>query len=302
LRAAQRVADRDVTVLIEGETGTGKEAIASLVHAYSRRSKKPLIRFNCAAVTESLAQAELFGFEKGAFTGAGQRHEGFFRRAHGGTLVLDEVSELPAPVQSSILRALQEGEVQAHGSKRVEKVDVRVIACTNVPLLESVRVGRFREDLYYRLNVVQLTVPPLRERHSDVPLLARHFQVKYAERFGLSDVPLPASVIEQFCRQSWPGNVRELEISVAKLLALSEDGVVDESELAQRHSGAGATVPEGSLRERVANFERRAIEAALDASDGNQSEAARRSRTTRTTLIDKMKRLGLSTRRDPEHP
>ncbi len=299
LEAAERVADRDVTVLIRGETGTGKEAIAGLIHAHSRRNKQPLIRFNCAAVTESLAEAELFGFEKGAFTGAVGRHEGYFPRAHTGTLVLDEVSELPGPIQSSILRALQEGEVQPLGSKRVETVDVRIIACTNVPLLERVRAGRFREDLYYRLNVVELEVPPLRERRDDIVLLARHFQLKYAERFGLSDVPLPGRVIEHFLSLDWPGNVRELENAVAKLLALSEDGVVDEAAVDAPPTPGAKKPREGSLRKQVADFERQAIEAALDAAQGNQSEAARRLRTTRTTLIDKMKRLGISGRRDP---
>lgn len=300
LGSAQRVAERDVTVLIRGETGTGKEALAGLVHAHSRRKKSPLIRFNCGAITESLAQAELFGFEKGSFTGAERRHEGYFRRAHQGTLVLDEVSELPASIQSSLLRALQQGEVQALGSKRVETVDVRVIACTNVPLLDRVRSGRFREDLYYRLNVVELEVPPLRVRLDDIPLLARHFQLKYAERFGLSDVPLPPTVMERFCKHDWPGNVRELENAVAKLLALSEDGVVDPQHLQLPLPSERRVAPGGSLRDQVADFERRAIEAALDAAGGNQSEAARRLETTRTTLIDKMKRLGISTGRDPE--
>lgn len=175
LEKVARVARRDINVLLRGETGTGKEAVASLIHAQSERRTRPLIRFNCAALTESLAEAELFGYEKGAFTGATRAHDGFFRRAHSGTLVLDEVCELPGSVQSSLLRVLQQGEVQPLGARRVEHVDVRVIACTHAPLEQSVRAGKFRADLFYRLNVVEITVPPLRERASDIPLLARHF-------------------------------------------------------------------------------------------------------------------------------
>jgi two-component system response regulator AtoC len=291
LAAAQRVADRDITVLIQGETGTGKEMIASLIHAHSSRSRQPLIRFNCAAITESLAQAELFGYEKGAFTGAARRHDGFFRRADRGTLVLDEVGDLPPSVQSGLLRALQQGEVQPLGARDLVTVDVRVIACTNASLAERVRAGQFREDLYYRLNVVDLSVPPLRQRVDDIPRLTRHFQLKYAERFGLSDAPLPERLVEELCRRPWPGNVRQLENEVARLLALSDDGQLQgEAELSSPPHGSES---EGSLRDRVAAFERAAIEQALSDSGGNQSEAARRLRTTRTTVIDKMKRLGI---------
>ena len=307
LDKAARIAKRDINVLLLGETGTGKEAIASLIHAQSPRHSEPFIRFNCAALTEGLAEAELFGYARGAFTGASRAHDGFFRRAHRGTLVLDEVYELPAGAQSSLLRALQQGEIQPIGERQVHKVDVRVIACTHVPLAESVQAGHFRADLYYRLNVVELTVPSLRERAEDIPLLARHFQLRYAERFGISDVPLPERVVADWRRYDWPGNVRELEHTVAEVLALSEDGqMTDESwKAAYKHaSNSKATASRGTLpsittsealplRERVAAFERGLIQTALENAAHNQSRAARLLGTTRTTLIDKMKRLGI---------
>lgn len=294
LAKAARIARRDINVLLSGETGTGKEAIASLIHAQSQRRSKPLIRFNCAALTESLAEAELFGYEKGAFTGATRAHDGFFRRAHGGTLVLDEVYELPGTAQSSLLRALQQGEVQPLGARAVQHVDVRVIACTHAPLERFVETGKFRADLFYRLNVVEITVPPLRERAADIPLLARHFQLKYAERFGLSDVPLPDDLIAAWQRQHWPGNVRELENTVAELLALSDDGEL--SPVAARPAAAATSstlTQTASLRERLETFERDLIREALATTANNQSQAARLLGTTRTTLIDKMKRLGI---------
>ena len=294
LEKAARIARRDINVLLSGETGTGKEAVASLIHAQSERRQHPLIRFNCAALTESLAEAELFGYEKGAFTGATRAHDGFFRRAHGGTLVLDEVGELPSSVQSTLLRALQQGEVQPLGARAVEHVDVRVIACTHAPLERFVETGRFRADLFYRLNVVEITVPPLRDRPSDIPLLARHFQLKYAERFGLCDVPLPLELIAAWQARPWPGNVRELENTVAELLALSDDGVLSSPlavPLAEASTGKPAQA--ASLRERLETFERDLIQNALLETRDNQSQAARLLGTTRTTLIDKMKRLGI---------
>jgi two-component system response regulator AtoC len=262
-----------------------------------------LIRFNCAALTESLAEAELFGHERGAFTGAVQRREGFFQRADGGTLVLDEVAELPPTVQGKLLRALQHGEVQRVGAPSIEHVDVRVVACTAAPLEAKVSAGEFRSDLYYRLAVVKLVVPPLRERREDIPRLVRHFQLKHRERFELNDVPLPDEWIESLSSLAWPGNVRELENVVAELLAFSDDGYVPAEAfrrvLDSRRSDAGVISPrpsddtDGSLRQRVEHFERALIERALQDASGNQSEAARALGTTRTTLLDKMKRLGL---------
>jgi two-component system response regulator AtoC len=185
LEATSRVASRDVTVLVRGETGTGKEFVAELLHAQSLRAKRPLVRFNCAALPAELADAELFGHMRGAFTGATANRPGFFTQANTGTLILDEVGELPPTIQAKLLRALQEGEIQPVGSGRIEKVDVRVVAATNRDLAADVKAGTFREDLYYRLAVVELVVPPLRERKDDIPALAAEFARRYGERFGL---------------------------------------------------------------------------------------------------------------------
>src|SRR3989441_37984 len=208
LDAVSRIAPRDITVLIGGQTGTGKELIAALVHAQSRRASGPLVRFNCAAIPGDLAEAELIGHARGAFTGATQARPGFFGEAHGGTLVLDEVGELSLPVQAKLLRALQEGEIQPVGTGRVEKVDVRVIGITNRDLAGDARAGRFREDLYYRLAVVELIVPPLHEHREDIPALAAEFARRYAERFGMQGVRLAPELVDALQRADWPGNVQ----------------------------------------------------------------------------------------------
>src|SRR5262249_55626488 len=214
LEKVERIAPMGITVLIRGETGTGKELIASLVHAHSGRVSAPLVRFNCAAIPADLAEAELFGHARGAFTGADRSRAGFFSRANGGTLVLDEVGELPLSLQAKLLRALQEGEIQQIGTGRVERVDVRVISSTNRDLLAEVRRGRFRIDLSYRLAGVELVVPPLRSHREDIPALAREFARRYGERFGRPSVRLSSSLIEAFCEEEWQGNVRELENTI----------------------------------------------------------------------------------------
>jgi DNA-binding NtrC family response regulator len=300
LEAVNRVAPRDITVLVRGDTGTGKELIASLIHAQSRRAAGPLIRFNCAAIPGELAEAELFGHARGAFTGANQARRGFFAEANGGTLVLDEVGELPLPVQAKLLRALQEGEIQPVGAGRVEKVDVRVVACTNRDLLTEARERRFREDLYYRLAVVDLIVPQLQEHREDIPALAAEFSRRYAERFGMTGVHLAPDLIQALQRAEWPGNVRELENAVARMVALSGGGQIELAALGVRASRAaepGAeAMPDGtlSLREQVEALERSVIVRTLAAVSGNQSEAARRLGLSRGSLIDRLKKYGLA--------
>ncbi len=289
LAQARLLAARDVPTLVRGETGTGKELVASLLHAAGPRAKGPLVRFNCAAIPAELAEAELFGHAKGAFTGADGARPGFFRQAHGGTLVLDEIGELPLALQAKLLRAAQDGEVQPVGAGRTERVDVRIVACTHRDLRVEVAAGRFREDLFYRLSVVELHVPPLRERREDVPLLVEAFRRSWSRRFGLDDVHFTPEVIEALECRDWPGNVRELENAVARLLALSTGGAVGPEALDRMAGSTGG----GSLRERVAAFERARIEEMLAQTGGNQSEAARRLGLTRVTLIDKMKRHGL---------
>jgi two-component system response regulator AtoC len=313
LEATSRVASRDVTVLVRGETGTGKEFVAELLHAQSTRAHKPLVRFNCAALPAELADAELFGHVRGAFTGATATRPGYFSQANGGTLILDEIGELPPAIQAKLLRALQEGEIQPVGSGRIEKVDVRVVAATNRDLAADVKAGTFREDLYYRIAVVELVVPPLRDRKDDIPALAEEFARRYGERFGLGAITLEPALVDALVRTDWPGNVRQLENTIARLAALSSGGVVGLADFRAAEAGnvmSPQPAPEAadvdpvpdarsgpSLKEQVEAFERGLVARALDATGGNQSEAARRLGVSRVTLIDKMKKYALQTPR-----
>lgn len=315
LDTATRVAGRDVTVLLRGETGTGKELIAELLHAHSSRAAGPLVRFNCAALPAELADAELFGHERGAFTGAHAKRTGFFGEADGGTLFLDEVGELPLAVQAKLLRALQEGEIQSVGSSRITKVNVRVVAATNRDLAAMAKAGTFREDLYYRLAVVELTVPPLRERTADIPALAQEMARRCADRFGLPRLTLEPALLEALRRAEWPGNVRQLENTIARLAAMSTSGVLTLADFGEQRvpvartavladhdhddadpASAESLASELPLREQVEAFERGIIARVMDAAGGNQSEAARRLGVSRVTLIDKLKKYGLARR------
>ncbi|MFO0686794.1 MAG: sigma-54 dependent transcriptional regulator [Sandaracinus sp.] len=292
---AGRVAGRDLPVLVTGESGTGKELVATLLHAEGARAKGPLVRFNCAALPSELADAELFGHVKGAFTGAVASRPGYFARASGGTLVLDEVGELPLGIQAKLLRALQEGEIQPVGAARTEKVDVRIVACTNRDLAEEVRAGRFRQDLYFRLAVVELRVPALRERREDVPALADLFLARYAERFGVVGASLSPRLVAELSRREWPGNVRQLESTIARLVALTEGGMLDVAHLddPSAETKAAPEPPRLSLKEQVQAYERGLILRALEESHGNQVRAAQALAVSRATLIDKMRRYGI---------
>jgi DNA-binding NtrC family response regulator len=300
LDSVSRVASKDVTVLIRGETGTGKELVASLLHANSQREKQQMVVFNCAAIPAELAEAQLFGHARGAFTGAVSAHDGFFVQANGGTLFLDEIGEIPLALQAKLLRVLQQREVQPIGSTQVKQVDVRVIAATHRDLAAEVKAGRFREDLYYRLNVVELMVPPLRERRSDIPLLAREFARKYSERYGLDYVvQLAPELIEDLEKQPWPGNIRQLENTIARCVALAtartvgREALLAPSDNADNESNdSGDEAP--SFREQVEAFERNLIRKALQACGGNQSHAARRLRLNRATLYDRLRKYGLT--------
>jgi DNA-binding NtrC family response regulator len=304
LQTATRLADKDVTVLIRGETGTGKELFATLLHARSRRSGKPLVKFNCAAIPHDLAEAQLFGYARGAFTGAAAAHTGFFVQADGGTLVLDEVGELSLPLQAKLLRVLQEREVQPLGSSRVEKIDVRLVASTHRDLAAEVKAGRFREDLYYRIAVVELMVPPLRERLDDIPLLAREFARKYSERFGLGHVvQLSPELVALLRGAPWPGNVRQLENAIARCVALASGTVIGPAAFALVQDPTGTREPGApseltaesgpTFREQMEAFERNLLASALAAAAGNQSQVARRLGMTRATLYDRLKRYQL---------
>ncbi len=296
---ALRVAKRDVPVLVRGETGTGKELLAALLHAGSARASKPFVRFNCASIALELAESELFGHVRGAFSGATSSHRGFFASAHGGTLVLDEIGELPARLQPKLLRALQSGEIQPVGASAIERVDVRVVACTHRDLLADCKAGRFREDLYYRLAVVELEMPALRERAEDIPLLAELFARAAAERFGLEGISLTPALLRALRERPYPGNVRELENLMTRLVALSDGGGLDVQELqalAQppaSTTNALASESSGTFRAQVERLERTLLTQALADAAGNQSEAARRLGLSRATFLDKLKRYAI---------
>ena len=288
-----RVAPRDVTVLVSGESGTGKERIAEAIVRASRRADRPFVRFNCAALTAELAEAELFGHAKGAFTGAVRARAGLFGEADGGTVLLDEVGDLPLELQPKLLRALQEGEIRPVGEERSRKVDVRVLAATHRDLEQEVRAGRFREDLYYRLHVVHLRVPPLRERPEDVPPLARHFVQLFCERFGVGPFPVPDAILDRLRALPWRGNVRELENAMERWVALSPPEGLDPGLLPPAAGSDAEQGPALGLRERVEAYERGLVVEALRAARGNRSEAARRLGISRVTLHDKLRKWGL---------
>ncbi len=285
----QRVAPRNVTVLIAGESGTGKERVAEAIVAASARADRPFVKFNCAALTPELAEAELFGHSRGAFTGAVRARPGLFGEADGGTLLLDEIGELDLGTQARLLRVLQEGEVRPVGEERPRKVDVRILAATHRDLKEMVARGQFREDLYYRLNVVNLRVPPLRERPEDVPVLFRAFLTRFAERFGTGPIRVGPELVDRLRGYPWPGNVRELLNTVESLVALSVDGELD---VALFPGESGGPPPLG-LRERVDAYERGLLVEAMRAAGGNQAEAARQLGVPRVTLHDKLKKYGM---------
>lgn len=285
----QRVAPRDVTVLITGESGTGKERVAEAIVAASGRADKPFVKFNCASLGSELAEAELFGHSRGAFTGALRARSGLFGEADGGTLLLDEIGELDIGIQAKLLRVLQEGEVRPVGEERSRKVNVRILAATHRDLKELAGQGRFREDLYYRLNVVNLRVPPLRDRPEDIPVLLRSFLDRFSERFGTGPLYLDAAMLDRFCGYAWPGNVRELVNTVERLVALSHNGALDPA----LFPSAEVVTPALGLRERVEAYERGLIVEALREAAGNQAEAARRLGLPRVTLHDKLRRHGL---------
>jgi len=286
-----RVAPRDVAVLITGESGTGKERVAEALWRSSSRAGRPFVRFNCGALVAELAEAELFGHARGAFTGAVRARPGLFGEADGGTLLLDEIGDLAPGMQVKLLRALQDGEIRAVGEEREHKVDVRVIAATHRDLKDLVARGLFREDLYYRLRVVELRIPPLRERPEDVPVLAAHFLRRFSDRFGLRLPPPSEALLQRLAAHPWPGNVRELENALESLVALSPDGGLDLSLLPG--PAAPAAAPLG-LRQRVEAYERGLVAEALRATRGNRSEAARLLGISRVTLHDKLNKYGLA--------
>jgi two-component system, NtrC family, response regulator HydG len=301
LQTISTVAPTEATVLITGESGTGKELVARALHFGSLRAAKPLVTVNCAALSENLLESELFGHERGAFTGADKRRDGRFVQADGGTLFLDEVGEIPLTLQAKLLRALQQGEVQRVGSDTPIMVDVRIIAATNRDLKQEVSERRFREDLYFRLNVISIEVPALRQRKEDIALLAAHFLQLFAQRNRKELKGFSPQALDALLRYDWPGNVRELQNAVERSVILSTGEYVGVRELPLALGAIAAeeeTVQPQAEGTSLAGLpldevERRAILATLHTVDENKSEAARVLGITRATLHSKLKKFGL---------
>jgi len=293
-----QVAPTESTVLICGESGTGKELVARAIHRHSRRADRRLVVVNCASIPETLLEAELFGHERGAFTGATQRRIGRFQFADGGTIFLDEIGELAPATQAKLLRVLQEHEIERLGANTSIPVDVRVLAATNRDLEEAVRQGAFRKDLYYRLKVVTLRVPPLRERREDIPVLARFLLRRCAARLGLPEANLDRETVGWLTSLDWPGNVRELEHSLERALILSHGGLIT-PDLFEAASPTEAGNPfdripvEDGFHKAVARLERSLIKRALAAAGGNRTRAAQLLKINRRLLYDKMREFGL---------
>ncbi len=305
-KVIDKVADTPSTVLITGESGTGKELIATALHDGSSRREKPLIKINCAAIPKDLMESELFGYERGAFTGAVTSKPGRFELADGGTLFLDEIAEIPVEMQVKLLRALQESEFERVGGIKTTRVDVRLIAATNRDLEDEIEAGRFRKDLYYRLNVVPIVLPPLRDRKSDIPTLCSHFVEKYNKRLnkkieGLSDDAL--AVLQTY---AWPGNIRELENLMERVVLFSDGPKITAKDLPESVKGpSGVSIPgeyapppgETPLKEmvkaRAAELEKEMISRALTETDGNVTKAAKMLQISRKSLQTKMKEFGL---------
>jgi two-component system, NtrC family, response regulator HydG len=299
------VAPSEATVLITGESGTGKELIARSIHYNSRRRAAPCVIVNCAALAENLLESELFGHEKGAFTGADKRREGRFRQADGGTLFLDEIGETSSAMQAKLLRVIQERECQRVGGDETLTVDVRILAATNRDLTNDVKIGKFREDLFYRLNVVTVEVPPLRDRHEDIPLLAQHFMKRFATRNRKTVKGFTPQAMDLLIKHDWPGNVRELENAVERCVILLTGDYITDRELPLSITQNS----EDNLRESVTleragiglagsqsleTIEKEAILATLSETNGNKSETARRLGINRKTLHLKLKRYGMA--------
>ena len=297
LEQVERVAPADSTVLIQGETGTGKELIAHAIHGLSSRCGRPFVRLNCAAIPLDLLESELFGHEKGAFTGAIGQKIGRFELADKGTLFLDEVGDIPPALQPKLLRVLQEQEFERLGSTRTHQVDVRLVGATNRDLMEMVNRGEFRSDLYYRLNVFPIMLPPLRERREDIPVLVNHFVEIFARQMGRPIEEIPTETMSALSSYQWPGNIRELQNLIERAVILSNYGVLPNpllSEGVQRNAiSPAATVPATTLRDHERTLILRTLESVGWVIGGPKGAAAKLG-LKRTTLIHKMHKLGIS--------
>jgi DNA-binding NtrC family response regulator len=295
-RLIDAVSQNRTTILLTGESGTGKELVARTIHSRGPLADAPFIALNCAGLSETLLDSQLFGHRRGSFTGAVGDHDGVFRAASGGTLLLDEVAEIPLSLQAKFLRAIQEREVTPLGSTRAVPVDVRLIAATNRDMDAEVRAGRFRADLFYRLNVVHIEVPPLRARRDDIPLLVDHFLVQYSRRYRVAPKRITPDALARLAAYDWPGNVRELQNAIERAFALSAGDAITEAELPPPTTGQARRFPveraDGGLPT-LAEAEARLIAAALTESHGNKNEAARRLGIDRQRLYRKIAKYGL---------
>jgi DNA-binding NtrC family response regulator len=297
----EAVAATDSTVLITGETGTGKELVAAAIHRQSQRSSKPLVSVNCAAIPEGLLESEMFGYVRGAFTGATQNRRGKFALAHGGSLFLDEISGLSSSLQQKLLRVLQEKEFEPLGSEKTIKVDVRILAATNRDLAELTKSGQFQEDLFYRLNVIPVRVRPLRERREDIPLLARSFLASFSKKLGKPFRDFSPEALGRLASYDWPGNVRELENAINRGILLAPHNAIEAHHLDPRVQTAVDAVPTGvadlpfkTAKARVVDdFEKRYLLALLADCEGNITRAAQRAETERRTLGRLLQKHGI---------
>jgi DNA-binding NtrC family response regulator len=307
-----RVAASSATVLVTGESGSGKELVARAIHTHSPRANEPFVPVNCTALSESLLESELFGHTRGAFTGAVAAKRGLFEMAHEGTLFLDEIGDMGPKMQAQLLRTLQDGEVRPVGGAESIKVDVRLVCATNRDLEAEVKAGKFREDLYFRINVVTIKLPPLRERPGDIPILVAHFLAKLSRREGRAPATMSSEALQVLTSYNWPGNVRELENAIARAVAVAKDGVILPSDLPpeiderRRPRAEGATPnprqPGGSIiedRPTLGELERRYIDLVLAECGGNKKKAAERLGIDRRTLYRALERAGVETGEEP---
>ncbi|MCK6527835.1 sigma-54 dependent transcriptional regulator [Myxococcota bacterium] len=297
MKVVAQVAPTDSTILVTGESGTGKELIARAIHRLSHRRDRPFVAVNCAAIPESLQESEFFGHVKGAFTGAIQTKEGLFAEANRGTLFLDEIGETTLSTQVKLLRFLQSGEARKVGDSRNATLDVRLVAATNRDLRQAIASRGFREDLYYRLNIISIELPPLRQRTGDLPLLAEFFRARYARKLGVDVRGFSPEAMARLAAHSWPGNVRELENAIERAVALARGPVVTSADLPRWREvvRAGFTEPDAEVGEfpTLADVERRHIQRAMDRFDGNRSRASAALGISKTTLWRKLKELNL---------
>ncbi|CDQ39083.1 MULTISPECIES: sigma-54 interaction domain-containing protein [Virgibacillus] len=292
----KKVSPGDVSILLRGESGTGKELFAHSIHHLSERNTKPFVKVNCAAIPEHLIESELFGYKEGAFTGAKRGGKlGKFQLADGGTLFLDEIGDMPLSAQVKILRVLQEGEIESIGSETPQKIDVRIIAATNQPLEELMETQRFREDLFYRINVVQLFIPPLRERPDDIRLISKFILHKVRKRTGKRIMDIDSAAMSQLTHYSWPGNIRELENVIESAIHLTNQERISVDDLPDRLRSQINTVKQtGNLKEILENAEKAAIQYAIEKAKGNKEAAMKTLGIKKSSLYEKLKKYGIS--------